>query len=257
MSKIAGAVHLATCYLTALPRILYRSTLSMLIDPRGSQKFLHEVLEARDFSENCPVLGSVTLAEFFQSHQIGTERAGNDVALIGRLHETGSSETRQLSELAALARLMCVLNPRRIFEFGTFVGRMTRLLAVNAPQAEIVTLDLPRDLVKHDVGCEFRGTPEAARITQLSGDSRTFDFSRWKGVMDFVWVDACHDYEFVVADTARALELAAPGAVVAWHDYRLSVGSAGVTRALRELKRNHIGLRHIRGTSIAILRIPE
>src|SRR5947209_165101 len=35
--------------------------------------------------------------------------------------------------------------PRRIFEFGTYDGTTTLIMARNAPEAEIFTLDLPQD----------------------------------------------------------------------------------------------------------------
>jgi hypothetical protein len=49
-----------------------------------------------------------------------------------------------LQELAVLASLVRIRQPHRIFEFGTFDGRSTLNLAVNAPkQTLVMTLDLP------------------------------------------------------------------------------------------------------------------
>src|SRR5688572_13334595 len=40
---------------------------------------------------------------------------------------------------------MCQLQrPKRIFEFGTFEGYSALALALNAPQAQVFTLDLPK-----------------------------------------------------------------------------------------------------------------
>ena len=90
-----------------------------------------------------------------------------------------------LLELTVLARLVRARAPRVIWEIGTFDGRTTRVLAANAPAAEVHTLDLPasqtpahelsgaerRFVEKSSSGARFAGTPEAARITQHLGDS--------------------------------------------------------------------------------------
>ncbi len=244
--KWEAARHLFQTLVTALPRLAYRSSLSLLIDPRGAQKFLHQVLGAQDLEANDPVLGSVEITELIPGEA--------DPQIRGPYHLHRSSDTRILLELVTLAYLMQVLRPRRIFEIGTFAGRTTRLLALNSPpDAQIFTLDLPRDRVTHDIGVDFRNTPEAAKITQLHGDTRTFDYSPWHGQCDFIWVDACHDYPFVVQDTNAALRLRTGGGWIAWHDYRHTAWWSGVTRPVRELAKTHPGIRHIRGTTIAVL----
>lgn len=170
-----------------------------------------------------------------------------------------------LLELLVLARLVKERQPRSLFEIGTFDGRTTMVLAANAPDdARVCTLDLPaghstahsldpaeQHLVeKPSSGARISGAP-AQRVTQLYGDSATFDFSTY--ACDFVFVDASHAYEYVLNDSRKALEMTreAHGLIV-WHDY----GEwEGVTRALNELSREaeFSGLRWIEGTTLAIL----
>ncbi|MFA4902757.1 MAG: class I SAM-dependent methyltransferase [Desulfobaccales bacterium] len=245
-SKMATLKHLLYTWMTALPRIAYRSTLSLTLDPRGAQKFLHQVLSAQDLEADDPFLGSAWITDLLPG--------AAEPKIMGPYHLHRSSDTRIFLELVALAYLMQVLRPRVVFEIGTFVGRTTRLLALNCPHdSQIFTLDLPRDQATHDIGVDFRNTPEAAKITQLHGDSRTFDYSSWRSRCDFIWVDACHDYPFVVHDTMAALKLHSEGGWIAWHDYRHTAWWSGVTRAVRELAQGHPGIRHIRGTTIAVL----
>lgn len=238
--------HFLQTYVTALPRILYRSTFSLVLEPRGSQKFLHQVLSAHDLETDDPVLRSAWITDLLPGEA--------EPKIIGPYHLHRSSDTRELLELVALAYLMQILRPRMIFEIGTFAGRTTRLLALNSPgDCQIFTLDLPPDQVSHDIGADFRETPEAERITQLQGDTRTFDYSPWHGQCDFVWVDACHDQQFVLQDSKAALSLGTRGGWIAWHDYRHTAWWSGVTRVVRELANTHPELRHIRGTTIAVL----
>lgn len=245
-AKWEAARYLLQTFVTVLPRLAYRSSLSLLLDPQGAQKFYHQVLGAQDLEADDPVLGSIDVTELIPGEA--------EPQMRGPYHLRRTSDTRIFLELVALAYLMQVLRPRRIFELGTFIGRTTRLLALNSPpEAQILTLDLPRDRVTHDIGVDFRNTPEAAKITQLQGDSRSFDYSPWQGQCDFIWVDACHDYPFVVQDTKAALRLRTAGGWIAWHDYRHTAWWSGVTRAVRELAETHPGIRHIRGTTMAVL----
>ncbi len=177
-----------------------------------------------------------------------------------------------LLELFAIAGVTKCVRPAAAFEIGTFNGRTTLNLAANAPEGSVTyTLDLPaagladaslplepreRKWVRKPVSGELiAAAGQGLRIEQLYGDSATFDFTPYRGAMDLVFVDGAHGYEYVLSDSARALEmLREPGGVILWHDY---AGFPGVTRALNELYRGGgvwSGLRHLRGTSLAYLR---
>lgn len=191
---------------------------------------------------------------------------GTQVALHGLESRDGNVS---LLEVTVLSRLVREHAPRSIFEIGTFDGRTTLNLAANAPDdARVYTLDLPaneptayalaaadyRFVNKPVSGARLAGTPYAAKVTQLYGDSATFDFSPYTA--DFVFVDGSHAYEYVMSDSMRALELvgAGPGMIV-WHDY---AGWDGVTRALQELAAadaRFASLRWVRGTTLAVLMI--
>ena len=134
--------------------------------------------------------------------------------------ETGHGNHVEMTYVAAAARLR---QPRRIFEFGTFLGRTTRHLAAMNPDAQVWTLDLPREqnpwrFADH-VGSYFAGTPEAARINFLRCDARTFDTTPYRRSMDFIWVDGDHGYDAVKNDTEKAFEMLAPGGAILWHDF--------------------------------------
>jgi len=256
-TKVNAFRYLLETWVTAMPRILYHSTLALLFDPKGSQVFIHQVLNAQDLESDDPVLGSADIADLLSFSLIYLGRGEIDVQIVGPYYSRRSSDTRLLLELASLAYIMRALKPQLVFEFGTFVGRTTRLLALNShPDCRIVTIDLPPDHVKHEVGEAFKKTPENDKITQLYGDSRVFDFSPWYGQCDFVWVDASHDYSYVVSDTRNALKLCRPGGWIGWHDYRHTAWWSGVTRTVRQLHRKY-HVKHVRGTTIAMLKKPE
>jgi predicted O-methyltransferase YrrM len=180
-----------------------------------------------------------------------------------------------LVELTVLNALCRTHQPTMIWEIGTFDGRTTLNLALNS-DAQVFTLDLPATTaaelgtvggdVKYvqkpraAIGARFSQPPHnalpcARRITQLYGDSATFDFAPWHGQADFVFVDGAHNYEYVVNDTRVAFRLLRPeGGIVVWHDYGKW---KDVTRALNELQSNtpSLAMTHIKDTSLAIAEV--
>lgn len=176
-------------------------------------------------------------------------------------------------ELVSIARLVASRGAKSIFEFGTFDGRTTLNLANNAGlDARVVTLDLPasdadstlaplhphetRYAEKATSGSRYRGTDAEAAITQLYGDSGTFDFTPHHRAIDFIFVDGSHAYRYVVNDSLHAIEMTKPGGMIVWHDYGRW---DDVTRALNDLRRTRVefaGLAWIEGTTLAVLQRP-
>ena len=185
-------------------------------------------------------------------------------------HENGNVNISELGILSAFAA--ACRNGSKLFEIGTFDGRTTLNLAMNAPgTCHIYTLDLPPDqateyellagdrplVEKAASGLryeKYRGVYpfEISRIHQLLGDSATFDYSAYTGSCSLVFVDGSHSYEYALSDTHAAMKIVEKGGIILWHDYG---GWQGVTKALEELEqREHFGLRHIRGTSLVFWR---
>lgn len=174
-------------------------------------------------------------------------------------------------ELIAICRMVRSAQPKMLFEFGTFDGRTTINMAVNAaPGAKVYTLDLPRSGIPtsasgihaHEIvyadkptsGERYRGTDAESSIVQYYGDSGTFDFSPFYGSIDFVFIDASHTFEYVVNDSMQALRMLSPsGGTIVWHDYGRW---DGVTAALNQLRRKQCefsSARAIEGTTLAVL----
>jgi len=99
----------------------------------------------------------------------------------------------------------------------TYLGATTWTVAHNQRRARVYTLDPPG--LRVDRGRYFRGTPEAERITQLLGDSASFDFSPYRGRMDLVFVDSSHSHSHVRSDTEAAFGMLSELGMIAWGDY--------------------------------------
>ena len=110
-TKVNAFRYLLETWVTAMPRILYYSTLALLFDPKGSEVFIHQVLNAQDLESDDPVLRSVDITDLLGESKL-------DVQIVGPYYSKRSSDTRLLIELASLAYIMRVLRPQLIFEIG-------------------------------------------------------------------------------------------------------------------------------------------
>lgn len=131
-------------------------------------------------------------------------------------------------EKALLLALLRISRARSIFEFGTYLGSTTAMLAMNAPEAELCTLDLPAgatgsSAVEEDRKLSLSRAPVRkldGRIRRLLCDSNEFE-PTGLGEFDFIWIDGGHDERTVTSDTENAYRMRRPGptSVIAWHDY--------------------------------------
>jgi predicted O-methyltransferase YrrM len=172
--------------------------------------------------------------------------------------------TRQSS--LVLCALGALLGCERIFEFGTYRGDTTWLLAHNLPRARVYTLDLAGPdatgsaeleltdageyFMEWDRGVRFRDTPEASRITRLVGDSAAFDFSPYRGTMDLIYIDASHSFSYVKSDTEAALAMLSPTGTIVWDDYTHYSGIWAYLDDLGSAPRGPIY--HLLGTRLAL-----
>jgi len=194
------------------------------------------------------------------------------IRLVETKKENGNVRISELGIISLLAK-RCQKDSI-IFEIGTFDGRTTLNLAINSLQTcKIYTLDLPQNketkfnveggekhfIDKQEPGLRYKSFDEGfskykAKITQLLGDSATFDFSPFENKCGLVFVDGSHAYEYACVDSYSALKMVKDGGIVIWHDYGVW---RAVTQALEELEeKEELGLRHIAGTSLVYWKAP-
>ena len=126
--RFASIKYYINVYITVVPKIISHCSFGALFSHRSSFRFLSTALEYFDLNCEDKVLGSKSLHDLF-----GTANELNEeIRIHGCYHKTKSSDTRKLEELMSVGYLVQAIRARRIFEIGTFVGRMTRILAINA-----------------------------------------------------------------------------------------------------------------------------
>lgn len=188
-------------------------------------------------------------------------------------HPVADDGNISLLELVILNALALASGARSFFEIGTFDGRTALNLAANSPAGSVIyTLDLPDGEVeaakrnplgdskfvgKTVIGCKYKDSPFEGKVVELRGDSATFDFSPYTGVIDFVFIDGAHSFHYVKCDTENALKMLRSGGIIAWHDYnRTCQGVTQVLNGLYQQGGRWKSLFAFKGTSLAAL-IPE
>lgn len=237
----------------------YRSRLllSVIVEHFGWERFLGEGVD--------PGLPTTTMEALFD---------GRLTAPI--LFPTYRDGNVQTVEIAVINELVRRSSPSVLFEIGTFDGRTTSNLAASSPaDAVVYTLDLPiaealdtaheiesgEEKYARDtrVGERFVSGdfPERVKITQIFGDSATFDDTPYRGRVDFVFVDGSHHADYVRNDTELALRLLGDaGGLVVWHDYANAYWP-GVTSVLDHYARDPrlAEMTHIEGCTLAFCRV--
>lgn len=164
--------------------------------------------------------------------------------------DIGGMTLLESSVLVCLARLT---GATTLFEFGTFMGATTLLLAENTPpDAQVVTLDLPqcaespdaqpqgsvltdghandafltRTFATQGARCIQRADASVqGKVTQILEDSMKLDVGArgFEKQFDFVFIDGGHAFPIVQQDTRNAYRMLKADGVVIWHDYQSTI----------------------------------
>jgi predicted O-methyltransferase YrrM len=131
-----------------------------------------------------------------------------------------------LNELAILARIIESVKPTNIFEFGRCDGATSCQLALSAPKAQVITLDLPEAMgiyaTSNSCNAIERWTKFGVvnRIVELLIDSRHLNVKDYLDSFDVVLIDAGHELDEIKMDTENAYKMLKSGGLVVWHDYQ-------------------------------------
>ena len=128
------------------------------------------------------------------------------------------------TDIMLLAGLTEEIKDCSYFEIGTWRGESVRTIAPRAKSCHTLCLtdDQMRARGMHEKTIEAHGmfSRELNNVTQLRGDSRSFDFASLGKKFDLVFIDGDHHYDFILSDTRNVFEhLVHENSVVVWHDY--------------------------------------
>ena len=146
--------------------------------------------------------------------------------------------------------LINLFRPRRVAEVGVWRGRLSKLIAQQCDSVERLLLVDPWAVHELHGTTMNEGTPTAASMDEMYADvarwarsvrtptievvrTTSEDASSAAPTLDFVFLDAIHDYENTRADIRAWKRTLRPGGVLAGDDYRPRF--PGLIRAVDEL----------------------
>jgi predicted O-methyltransferase YrrM len=141
---------------------------------------------------------------------------------------------RRIRDAECLGTVIRNANPVICLDIGTSTGHSAALMAVNAPQAQVYTINIPPEeilagaggklttiaLEREKIGSYYRER-NLTNIIQILANT-----AQWEpdiGTIDVAFVDGCHDTEFVFNDTRKILQHIKPGSFIVWHDFNLEL----------------------------------
>ncbi len=139
---------------------------------------------------------------------------------------------RRLRDLESVTTVVRNLNPDICVDIGTGTGRIAAMMAINAPQAQIHTVNIPPEefveggvlttmkLEETQIGTYYRQRG-LTNISQIFANTATWEPDI--GEIDVAFIDGSHDTSFVINDTLKVLAHMQPGAFILWHDFNLSL----------------------------------
>ncbi|MDJ0531164.1 MAG: class I SAM-dependent methyltransferase [Xenococcaceae cyanobacterium MO_207.B15] len=164
-------------------------------------------------------------AKFFDWHEKPIIEMSNYATKPHQLHHINS---RRLKDALILATAARNINASAILEIGTSEGATTLLLAENAPQAKVITVNIPPEeiteggvltthaLTKDKIGWMYKekGLINVELILQ-----NTITWNPNLPKLDMAFIDGCHDTDVVISDTLKILPFMKPGSYIFWHDF--------------------------------------
>jgi len=183
--------------------------------------------------------------------------------------------SRKLRDAEVLSLIAANAVPGNMLDIGTHHGRSAARMAANSPQSTVYTVNIPPEeydeggklktdcLSRDEIGSFYR-SKNLLNIEQIYANTKTWLIPDYIDDLSLVYVDGCHDKEFVYSDTRLILDRVRPGGFILWHDcspiYRQNFGwidevMKGVERLLQERKISG-NILNVKNSWIGILKKP-
>jgi predicted O-methyltransferase YrrM len=169
------------------------------------------------------------------------------------------------TDIGLLRSLASSIEKCLYFEIGTWRGESVANIAaegatcytLNLSKEDLVRLGYPKKYADE----HFFFSRGLDNVTQLEGNSLTFDFSTLNKKFDLIFIDGDHHYKMVKNDTEKIFkDIVHNKSIVVWHDYARNPESvryevlSGILDALPE--KDHKYLYHF-SNSLSALFIPR
>ena len=118
----------------------------------------------------------------------------------------------------------------RMLDIGTHFGRSAARMAVNSPNSIVYTVNvhpnqaqdaglLVTDILPEEEIGKFYRQHNIPNIRQIYANTKYWDIPPEISDLSVVYVDGCHDTEFVISDTKLVYDRVRSGGFILWHDF--------------------------------------
>ena len=148
----------------------------------------------------------------------------------GHLHhfkDLSCVNDRRLHDAEVLGAACCG-SPKTLLEIGTLYGHATALMARNAPEGTVYTVNIPPEEIeeggkrttrapsREEIGRYYRESG-LTNIVQILANTAVWEPDI--GTIDVAYIDGCHDAGFTYNDTKKILRHCRPDSLILWHDF--------------------------------------
>ena len=191
----------------------------------------------------------INFSELFQSYFKLNHRKGLSI----KINPPLVLGTLNLLEKTIICSILKTKKISRIFEFGTFLGSTTSMMALNSKNnSKIVSFDLETkkkltkfsikkfNQLKKNYNVKKQNSNDnflkkayqkfgpvylfylkkkyKKKIQLLKGNSLNYNFNSYENKFDLIFIDGGHNFKTVKADTINSLKMVKKGGMIMWHD---------------------------------------
>ncbi len=183
---------------------------------------------------------------------------------------------RRIRDAESLATVMKNVKPAIALEIGTANGMGTVLMAANAPEAKIYTVNIPPEEIASGEGGKLTTVALEREKIGIAYKERKLknviqiyvNTAKWEpdiGNIDVAFIDGCHDSEFVYNDTRKIMKHIKKGSFILWHDFNPSLVKKfgwinSVCQGVERLYRDGLisgKILHVRDSWVGIYRVGQ
>ncbi len=137
--------------------------------------------------------------------------------------------SRRRRDAEVLSLVAANVQPGKLLDIGTHFGRSAARMAVNSPQSMVYTVNIHPDeyaqggtlttecLSVEEIGSYYR-EKGLTNLTQIYANTKNWIVPDYINDLSLVYVDGCHDKEFVYSDTRLIIDRIISGGFILWHD---------------------------------------
>lgn len=137
--------------------------------------------------------------------------------------------SRRRRDAEVLSLVAANVPPGKMLDIGTHFGRSAARMAANSPRSMVYTLNIHPDefdqggtlktecLSVEEIGSYYRAKG-LTNLTQIYANTKNWIVPDYINDLSLVYIDGCHDKEFVYSDTRLIIDRIIPGGFILWHD---------------------------------------